>query len=154
MSKYDPLTSFLAAKAGREIRLSFAEIEQIIGQKLPEKSKAHRPWWSNNPNNNVMTKAWLAAGYKTAQVDIANEMLTFVADEQTKGLGEMKQTGFASGWSNGGKRHPLFGSMKGTTIVLPGVDLAQPADPDWGKVYDEDYDHGIVVAPAKGTARS
>lgn len=145
MSKYDPLTSFLVAKAGREIRLSFAEIEQIIGQKLPEKSKTHRPWWSNNPNNNVMTKAWLAAGYKTAQVDIAAEMLTFVADEQSKGFDEMKQANLTGAWDNAGKRHPLFGSMKGTTIIMPGVDLTQPADPDWARVYEDDYDHGVVV---------
>ena len=145
MSKYDPLTSFLVTKAGREIRLSFAELEQIIGQKLPDKSKMHRPWWSNNPNNNVMTKAWLAAGYKTAQVDIAGEMLTFVADEQTRGFEEMNQTSLAGNWNEGGKRHPLFGSMKGTTIVMPGVDLTQPADPDWANVYDDDYDHGVVV---------
>ncbi|MDP1731074.1 MAG: helix-turn-helix transcriptional regulator [Devosia sp.] len=34
------------------------------------------------------------------------------------------------------KRHPAWGSMKGTTIVMPGVDLTEPTDPDWGKVHD------------------
>jgi hypothetical protein len=29
--------------------------------------------------------------------------------------------------------------MKGTSIVAPGVDLTEPADPDWAKVYDDDY---------------
>ena len=33
-------------------------------------------------------------------------------------------------------RHPLFGLLKGLTIVPPGVDLTEPADPDWGKVND------------------
>jgi hypothetical protein len=32
------------------------------------------------------------------------------------------------------KCHPLFGWMKGTVTVAPGVDLTQPADPEWGEV--------------------
>jgi len=32
------------------------------------------------------------------------------------------------------KRHPLFGWMKGTITIAPGVDLTQPADPAWGEV--------------------
>jgi hypothetical protein len=31
------------------------------------------------------------------------------------------------------KRHPLFGFMKGTVRVAPGVDLTEPADPEWGE---------------------
>jgi hypothetical protein len=38
--------------------------------------------------------------------------------------------------------------MKGTSIVMPGVDLTEPADPDWGKVYDDDYEDANF--PAKG----
>jgi hypothetical protein len=34
-------------------------------------------------------------------------------------------------------RHPLFGALKGMTFVPPGIDLTEPADPDWGKVYDK-----------------
>jgi len=29
------------------------------------------------------------------------------------------------------KRHPAFGALKGTVFVPPGVDLTEPADPDW-----------------------
>lgn len=34
--------------------------------------------------------------------------------------------------------HPAWGCMKGTLTIMPGVDLTAPADPDWGKVYDDD----------------
>jgi hypothetical protein len=37
-----------------------------------------------------------------------------------------------------GERHPLFGALKGMTFIPPGVDLTEPADPDWGKVYEND----------------
>jgi hypothetical protein len=32
------------------------------------------------------------------------------------------------------KRHPAWGLLKGTTIVAPGVDIAKPTAPDWGKL--------------------
>jgi transcriptional regulator with XRE-family HTH domain len=33
--------------------------------------------------------------------------------------------------------HPLFGCMVGTLTLVPDVDYTAPADPDWGKVYDD-----------------
>ena len=30
------------------------------------------------------------------------------------------------------------GCMKGTITIAPGVDLTEPADPEWAKIYDED----------------
>jgi hypothetical protein len=32
------------------------------------------------------------------------------------------------------KRHPLIGALRGTVIIAPGVDLTEPADPEWGKL--------------------
>lgn len=147
MSKYDPLTEFLRGKAGHEIRMTFAEIENVLGYQLPQKSKALRAWWSNNPSNNVMTRAWLAAGYKTAQVDVAGEVLTFVPSGRPWGFGEMHQTGFEDQPSAAKRqteevpktpaRHPAFGVWKGLVTLDPDYDYTQPADPDWGKVYEQ-----------------
>jgi hypothetical protein len=39
--------------------------------------------------------------------------------------------------SEKGERHPLFGALKGFTHIPPGVDLTEPADPDWGKICDQ-----------------
>jgi hypothetical protein len=47
------------------------------------------------------------------------------------------------------KRHPLFGALKDLTFVPPGVDLTEPADPDWGKVYEKK----AFVPAAKRSAR-
>ena len=42
------------------------------------------------------------------------------------------------------ERHPLFGALKDVTFIPPGIDLTEPADPDWGKVYEKS-----AVVPAK-----
>ena len=44
MSKYEPLTRFLQHQPGGEVRLSFAQIEQLVGFKLPD-SAQHEPGW-------------------------------------------------------------------------------------------------------------
>ena len=33
--------------------------------------------------------------------------------------------------------HPIFGCMKGMLTIADDVDLTAPADPDWGRVYDD-----------------
>ena len=43
--------------------MTFGEIEELLGEKLPA-SKQYPAWWSNNPSNNPMTKEWLAAGFQ------------------------------------------------------------------------------------------
>ncbi len=37
------------------------------------------------------------------------------------------------------RRHPIFGSMKGTVTIAPGVDLTEPAMPEWADLVDEKY---------------
>ncbi len=35
------------------------------------------------------------------------------------------------------RHHPVFGMWKGVVTLDPDYDYTQPADPDWGKVYDD-----------------
>jgi hypothetical protein len=132
MTKYAPLGDYLRKQRGSEIRMTFAQIERVIGGKLP-RSQYHRAWWSNNPWNNVMTKVWLDAGFVTEQVDIEGRKLVFrrVAKEGTPmgqfGEAPQKEGQFGSG------RHPLFGALKGLVRIPAGIDLTEPADPEWGE---------------------
>ena len=57
--------------------MTFDDIERVIGSKLPPRASTHRAWFSNNPTSNPMTRAWLAAGYKSADVDMAKRKLVF-----------------------------------------------------------------------------
>lgn len=132
MSKYQPLRGHLQARSTDFVPMTFDEIEEVLGFKLPN-SKAYPAWWSNNPTNNVMTNEWLVAGYKTEQVDVERGRLVFrrttpaprkVTDAYDSSNEMPKQP----------RRHPLFGWMKGTITISPGTDLTQPADPDWGDI--------------------
>ena len=129
MGKYTRLGEFLRSQRTKEVPMTFAEIERIIGAKLPPNSPQYPAWWSNNPSNNVMTKVWLAAGFRTEQVDIGARKVVFRRVEQI-GPETTTQQARKSG------QHPIFGALKGSVFIPEGVDLTEPADPDWGRVYE------------------
>lgn len=127
MSKYAPLGEFLRKRATEHVPMRFDEIERITGVKLPPRAQLYRAWWSNNPSNNVMTRVWLDAGYRTEQVDMAQRKLVFRRTSKERTM--PKDEPAASE-----KQHPLIGALKGFVQIAPGTDLAQPADPEWGHV--------------------
>ena len=129
MSKYERLGEFLKSQRTQEVPMTFAEIERVIGSKLPPNSPQYPAWWSNNPTNNVMTRVWLAAGFRTEQVDIKKRRVVFRRVEQNA-------TGTSVGPEKKEGRHPIYGALKGSVHIPEGVDLTEPADPDWGKVYE------------------
>lgn len=132
MSKYEPLQHFLEGCTTDEVPLTFGEIERILGSDLPP-SKAYPAWWSNNPSNNVMTRAWLAAGYRTERVDVAGEKLVFRRDRaiQSPGVSEGHPPAFVG---KPGVLERLRAALGGTVHVAEGVDLTQPT----GEVWDAD----------------
>ncbi len=190
MSKYDPLGRYMVRRGGREIRMTFSEIEKILGFALPPSARKHRPWWSNNAGSSVMTQVWLDAGYASEQVDMAGEQVVFRATRPpTPGMSEPGQATLeqpsaadllerhgsksavmrflaSQGWSTaaiatllgvryqfvynvlrqerplspkdealeagGSSGPPFFGGLRGTIRVAAGVDLTEPADPEWG----------------------
>lgn len=77
--KYAPLYRRLAAMDGPRWRVSFGEIEAILGFDLPASARLHRPWWANQNGGGGHSHAlaWQAAGWKTGQVDLEAETLVF-----------------------------------------------------------------------------
>lgn len=137
MGKYEPLGAFLRGQRGEEVPLTFNEIEQITGVKLPPKAQHHRAWWSNNASNNVMTKVWLEAGYESAQVDVRARKLVF--RRVAKVPNQEPSPPLAPVVTKKGERHPIFGALKDITRLVPGVDLTEPADPEWADWLDKKY---------------
>src|SRR5438477_2004091 len=127
MGKYEPLGAFLRNQHAQEVPMTFSEIEKITGAKLPPKAQHHRAWWSNNSSNNVMTKVWLEAGYESTRVDMSARKLVF----RRVGKAAIAADAKVSLPVKKGERHPLFGALKDVTFIPPGVDLTEPADPDW-----------------------
>jgi YD repeat-containing protein len=130
MSKYAPLREFLRRQRTSFVPMTFGEIEKVLGTTLPDSQK-HRAWWSNNPSNNVMTQYWLEAGFVTEQVDITGRKLVF---RRTEAIPQSTTDAQIENATVAGEDspHPFFGWMKGTVHVPAGVDLTEPADPEWG----------------------
>jgi hypothetical protein len=129
MGKYERLGEFLSKQPTDEVPITFDRIEKITGAKLPRSAKLYRAWWSNNERNSVMTKVWLAAGFQTAQVDMEGRKLVFRRVR--------RMTGFSDDQTADSLQHPLFGWLKGTVRIAPGVDLTEPADPEWANSRDK-----------------
>ena len=76
--KYAPLFRHLAALDARRWRVTFQEVESILGFTLPNSARVHRPWWSNQAHGgHSHALAWHAAGWRTSAVDLAAEALVF-----------------------------------------------------------------------------
>jgi hypothetical protein len=137
MGKYEALGRFLRRQPTGEIPMTFAEVERITGTKLPPSAHKHRPWWSNNPQNSVMTKVWLEAGFETQQVDMAGRKLVFRRVRKPGEQRSMSRPISGSADAAGARHHPLRGALKGLVKIMPGTDLTQPADPSWADLLDE-----------------
>src|ERR1700719_2857376 len=130
MSKYSALGEYLRRQRRDVVAMTFSEIERITGIKLPASAHKHRPWWSNNPDNSVMTKVWLDAGFASEQVDIPARKLVF----------RRVRVPTATAPLPGEKPfHPLYGYMQCLVRIMPGTDLTQPADPEWADRLDTAY---------------
>ncbi len=140
MGKYEPLTEFLRKQAADEIPMTFAQIERVINAKLPPTAQEHRAWWSNSPSNSVMTQAWLDAGFRSEQVDMEGRKLVF------RRLARRVSKPHETDTPDGGRRaavstrHPAYGALKGLIRIAPGVDLTEPACPEWADMLDKKYE--------------
>ena len=116
MGKYEPLGQFLRKQKRDRVPMTFAEIERVLKAKLPA-SKFSRAFWSNNTENNVMTRVWVEAGFETAEVRMQSSSLVF----HRKKVKQQKRSAGGTDWDK------KFGSMKGRVSFSPGYDETSPA---------------------------
>src|ERR1700674_710962 len=80
--KYAPLYHHLVQLPGQLWHATFGQIEKLLGFRLPDSARVHRPWWANQGERGGHSHAlaWEMAGWKTSQVNMTSERLVFVRD--------------------------------------------------------------------------
>ncbi len=81
--KYAPLyRHLLSLRSMTEWRTGFGALERVLGFRLPDSARLHRPWWANSRKGSGHSHAlaWQAAGWRTARVDLEAETLAFERD--------------------------------------------------------------------------
>ena len=131
MSKYAPLKTHLRASGRASVSLSFDKIERIVGVKLPPSAFKYRAWWSNNPTNSVITHAWLEAGYKTANVDMAGRKLVFQKYAKGKPAPEGGDERETPNGDDTAYFSRIYGALQGTVTIHQDTDLTSPVDVEW-----------------------
>jgi hypothetical protein len=78
MTKYRPLTSHLRSLDKKEWHANFSEITKILGFDLPSSAYYYPAWWANQTGSgHAQSSAWQDAGWKTADLDLENQRITF-----------------------------------------------------------------------------
>jgi hypothetical protein len=77
-SKYTSLSVYLARRAQwtKWVKLTFAKIEEILGDSLPPSALQDQKWW-NNAKSSRQGQAWLSVGWKVQNVDLDKGTVIF-----------------------------------------------------------------------------
>ena len=79
MSVYDPLRAKLDTIREQTVRLTFSEIEDLLGRPLPASAYKFSAWWGNESSRktgHTQSTAWLLAGFE-ARVSLKHRAVEF-----------------------------------------------------------------------------
>ena len=79
MAKYDALREHLRLDGRNTITLSFAQIDAIVPDRLPDSARIYGAWWApfDGSPSHVQAEAWEAAGYRVDKYDLHAKTVTF-----------------------------------------------------------------------------
>jgi hypothetical protein len=78
-SVYDPLYKYLMERSEPVVRMTFAEIERVLGRPLPASARKHQAWWANEETGtHSHARSWLGAGRRTGELDLNAAVVEFV----------------------------------------------------------------------------
>lgn len=75
-SSIQPLVAYLAELPTQRVTMTFEDVEQILGHKLPSEAHAYRDWWTNDVMD-AHSSAWIAAGWCVESAYIRTHVVTF-----------------------------------------------------------------------------
>jgi predicted transcriptional regulator len=88
--KYAPLQTWLEdySAPDESIKLSFPEVEVVLGSQLPPMASERRSWWANVSEEwgRSQSRAWLRAGWRVADVDLEAKEVTFARISNAKNV--------------------------------------------------------------------
>lgn len=76
--KYRPLYDHLQTLDDDRWDAGFPDVEDVLGSDLPASARNHQAWWANETATHSHSRAWVAAGFHTANVNLSREQVTFV----------------------------------------------------------------------------
>ena len=88
--KYAPLFRHFVAMEVTRWHATFDQIENILGFDLPASARRHPAWWANQETGRSHALAWQAAGWRTRNLSLAAETVTF---ERATNLGARARDG-------------------------------------------------------------
>lgn len=78
MTKYSALSQYLTGIPGKQVSLTFSEIEEIIESQLPSSAFNHPQFWANErKGTHIWAHLWQAAGWLKDSVDFERRIVTF-----------------------------------------------------------------------------
>ena len=87
MGKYDPLRDYLERMSKIEWRAGFADVEKILGFRLPVSARKYPAWWANEESQKSVhshSRSWVDAGWQTAELNLGNEQVIFRRIKKTR----------------------------------------------------------------------
>lgn len=79
--RYASIGAYLAKKSERRTRVSFSEIETMIGRPLPRSARTYRAWWANDRSHSH-ARVWMDEGWKAEDVNLTSERVVFARVRQ------------------------------------------------------------------------
>ena len=73
MSKYEPLTHYLQQQSGN-VKLTYDEIEKILGDSLPPSASEYEEWWTNDDDTHTQSISWKKANYRVSILDLGKSV--------------------------------------------------------------------------------
>ena len=74
--KYRFLTDYLHESNLSRIKLSYAEIENILKFKLPDSAATHRAFWANTTSHSIAL-SWLSVNYSVVEANLEDRYIIF-----------------------------------------------------------------------------
>ena len=76
IKKYQALTDFFLNSEDNSVRLTFSQIEQILGFSLPASARDHRAFWANTTTHSI-ANSWLSCEFETEAIYMDKETVIF-----------------------------------------------------------------------------